>query len=53
MNQRNEIEIQSVGYKVKCLDSNSIFFGETGKKLKTTLDKHKQNAYKDDESKIY
>lgn len=26
MNQRNKIEIQDVVYKVKCLDSNSIYW---------------------------
>lgn len=38
--------------KIKCLQCTSIYIGETRRKLKIRLDKHKQDANKDNRSKI-
>lgn len=38
--------------KIKCLRCNSIYIGETRRKLKIRLDEHKQDANKDNRSKI-
>ena len=52
MNQRKKMEIQCVIYQVKSLNCSSIYIGEIGRKLKSRQDENKQNAKKNDESKI-
>ena len=38
------MEIQGLVYKVKCLKFKSIYIGETGRKFKIRLDKHKHDT---------
>lgn len=53
MNQKNKMEIQGVVYKVKFVDCNSIYIGETGWKLIARLDKHKQDGNTNDGSNVF
>ena len=39
-NQRNNMEIQGLVYKVKCSECKSIYIGETARKFKIRLNKH-------------
>lgn len=52
MNQRIKWEFQ-IQFIKKCLECSSFYIGETGRKLKTRLHEQKQDANKEDESKIF